>query len=461
MEIAMAHNTQVTADAHAPPITKILADFVAGHPSRGWDDGVEREALRTIRNWVGCAIGGARHPTVMAALAAVREFAPSPQASILGRAERVDMGSAALLNGITSHTFDFDDTHLRTIIHPAGPVASAAWALGEHVGVTGRQFVDAVVLGIDVSCRVGNMIYPDHYDRGWHITGSTGMLGAAAACARLLGLDAHRTSMALGIAASQPIGVREQFGSMTKPFHPGAAARAGLTAALLAKHGYTASPRAIEAPRGLAQTFSTKCDWSEITDALGQRFEISFNTYKPFACGIVIHPAIDGCVQLRDAHGLQASDIERVDLRVHSLVLELTGKATPRSGLEAKFSVYHACAAGLLFGQAGETEFADGVVARADVVALRERIRARVDDGIDEAAADVSVTCRDGRTLHVFVEHAIGSLQRPMSDDHLARKFHSLVDPVLGEARADALIGQCVALATAPDLSALTASARP
>jgi 2-methylcitrate dehydratase PrpD len=457
----MAHNTQVTADAHAPPVTALLAEFVAAHPSRGWDDAVEKEAQRTIQNWIGCAIGGSRHPTVVAALAAVQELAPGAQASILGRAERVDMGSAALLNGITSHTFDFDDTHLKTIIHPAGPVASAAWALGEHVGASGRQLVDAVVLGIDVSCRVGNMIYPDHYDRGWHITGSTGMLGAAAGCARLLRLDAHRTAMALGIAASQPVGVREQFGSMTKPFHPGAAARAGLMSALLAKHGFTASPRAIEAPRGLAQTYSTKCDWSEITDALGRRFEISFNTYKPFACGIVIHPAIDGCVQLRDAHGLRAADIERIELRVHSLVLELTGKTAPRTGLEAKFSVYHACAAGMLFGQAGEAEFADDVVARADVIALRERIRAHVDDRVDEAAADVTVMCKDGRRLHVRVEHAIGSLQRPMSDEQLARKFRGLVDPVLGQARANDLLAQCAALADAPDLAAVTASARP
>ena len=191
------------------------------------------------------------------------------------------------------------------------------------------------MIGIDVECRVGNAIYPDHYDRGWHITGSTGMLGAAAACARLLGLDAQQTAMALGIAASQPIGVREQFGSMTKPFHVGGAARAGLTSALMARHGYTASDRALEAPRGLMQTYSTKCDWSEITDGLGQRFEIAFNTYKPFACGIVIHPCIDGCVQLALANRLSAGDIERIELKVHPLVLELTGKTAPRTGSRA------------------------------------------------------------------------------------------------------------------------------
>ncbi len=457
----MAHNTQVNTDAHAPAVTQILADFVATHPSKGWSEGVEHEAHRTVLSWAGCAIGASRHPTVAAALAAVRELAPGAQATILGRGERVDMGSAALLNGIASHTFDFDDTHLKTIIHPGAPVVSAAFALAEHIGSSGRELIDAVVLGADVACRVGNMIYPDHYDRGWHITGSTGMLGAAAACARLLGLDARKTAMALGIAASQPIGVREQFGTMTKPFHPGGAARVGLTAALFAKHGFTASPRAIEAPRGLAQTFSTKCDWREIESELGTRFEIAFNTYKPFACGVVIHPSIDGCVQLRNAHGLAAADIARVELRVHPLVLELTGKTAPATGLEGKFSVYHACAAGLLFGRAGEAEFSDATVARADVIALRNRITARADATVDEAAADVTVTCTDGRTLRAFIPHAIGSRERPMSDADLARKFHGLVDPVLGVDRAVQLIEQCGVVAGAPEVRALAALARP
>ena len=451
----MANDAQVAAVVDAPPVTRILADFVATHPSRGWEDSVEREAHRSFLNWVGCAIGASRHPAVEAALAAVTELEPAAQAMILGRGERVDVASAALLNGISSHTFDFDDTHLKSIVHPAGPVASAALALAEHRRASGRELVDAIVLGVDVECRVGNAIYPDHYDRGWHITGSTGMLGAVAACARLLKLDAATTAMALGIAASQPIGVREQFGSMTKAFHIGGAARAGLTAALMARHGYTASIRALEAPRGLLQTYSSKCDWNEISDELGKRFEISFNTYKPFACGIVIHPSIDGCRQLRDAHGLRAGDIERIDLLVHPLVLELTGKRAPKSGLEAKFSVYHACAAAILFGQAGEAEFSDAVARRADVIALRDRVHAKVDAAIDESAADVTIHCNGGRRLHIRIEHAIGSLQRPMSDSDLERKFRGLVDPVLGADRAARLVDVCRTLADASDVGAL------
>ena len=456
----MARNSSVSADTNAPPITQILAKFVATHPSRGWSDAVDHEAHRTFMNWVGCSVGASRHESAEASLAAMRMLEPAPQSSVLGRDEKLDMASAALVNGITSHTFDFDDTHLKTIIHPAGPVASAALALAEVRGSSGRELVDAIVLGVDVSCRVGSMIYPEHYDRGWHITGSTGMLGAAAACARLLDLDQERTAWALGIAASQPIGMREQFGTMTKPFHPGGAARAGLTSALLAMNGFTASPRAIEAPRGYAQVMSTKYDWNEITHELGQRFEISFNTYKPFACGIVIHPTIDAAMQLR-AKGVKAGDIERVELRVHPLVLELTGKKEPQDGLQGKFSVYHGFAAGLIFGQAGEGEYQDAIVRREDVTALRRKVVARADESIREASAEVTAILADGRKVRVFVEHAIGSLEKPMSDKDLEMKFHSMADAVIGAAKAGALIEACWKLGAAKDVRDITGKAKP
>jgi 2-methylcitrate dehydratase PrpD len=232
-------------------------------------------------------------------------------------------------------------------------------------------------------------------------------------------------------------------------------------AALMARHGYTASERALEAPRGLLRTYSTKCDWREIEDGLGERFEILANTYKPFACGVVIHPSIDGCIQLRNELRVAADAVERVALNVHPLVLELTGKRTPRSGLEGKFSVYHACAAAWLYGEAGEAQFADACVKDPNVTALRDRIDARVDPTISEAAADIVVTLRDGRTVRKRIEHAVGSLERPMSDAELDRKFHGLVDPVLGGPRADALLRECEALPRASDAQALVAAARP
>jgi 2-methylcitrate dehydratase PrpD len=452
----MAINTHVSADTAPPPVSATLARFVSSHASRGWTDAVDHEAHRTFYNWLGCAIGAAHHEAADASLAAVQMLEPAPQATVLGRKERVDMGSAALVNGITSHTFDFDDTHLKTIIHPAGPVASAILALGEHRGASGRDIIDALVLGIDVACRVGNAMYPDHYDRGWHITGSTGMLGSAAGCARLLKLNEHQTQMALGIAASQPVGFREQFGTMTKPFHPGGAARAGLMSALLASKGFTASLRALEAPRGFIQVVSDKRDWNEISGELGQRFEISFNTYKPFACGIVIHPSIDACVQLK-GRGVKADDLQSIELRVHSLVLELTGKKEPKDGLQGKFSVYHGCAVGLLYGHAGEEEFSDAVVNDPQVVALRNKVNAIVDNSIKEEAVHVVAVMKDGSRIEIKVDHAIGSLQNPLTDAQLEGKFSALVVPVLGEAKARQITQACWSLGSMGDVRQLTA----
>jgi 2-methylcitrate dehydratase PrpD len=286
------------------------------------------------------------------------------------------------------------------------------------------------------------------------------VLGSAAACARLLKLDEARTAWALGIAASQPVGMREQFGTMTKPFHPGGAAKAGLRSGLLARHGYTSSRRALEAPRGLLQVFSDKTDWSQITEGLGQTWEIALNTYKPFACGIVIHPSIDGCVQLRDQYKLKPEDVRKVTIRVHSLVLELTGKKTPADGLQSKFSVYHSCAVGLIFGRAGEHEYTDEVVNRPDVLALRARVEAIVDDGIDEASSDVTIETSDGRTLHVFVEHAIGSVERPMSDEQLKAKFIDQSEPIIGRDKAAQAWSAAMRFAQCSNAGELLAAAR-
>jgi 2-methylcitrate dehydratase PrpD len=276
------------------------------------------------------------------------------------------------------------------------------------------------------------------------------MLGSAAACGRLLGLDERQTTMALGIAASQPTGLRDQFGTMS----------VGLMAALMAQNGFTASPKALEAPRGFAQVVSPKYAWSELTSALGERFEISYNSYKPFACGVVIHPCIDACAQLR-AGGVRAEQVERIEMKVHSLVLELTGKREPADGLQSKFSVYHGCAVGLIFGRATEEEFSDAITRRPDVVALRRKVSATVDDRIDESSADVVAVLTDGRREHVFVEHAIGSLHRPMTDADLEAKFHGLVDPVLGAARATELIDAAWQMGPSGNARALAALARP
>ena len=424
-------------------VTRTLARFIVGHRYADIPQPVRHEAARSFLNWMGCAVGGSQHETVERALSALAEFSGPPEATVLGRGERLDVMQAALMNGITSHTFDFDDTHLKTVIHPSGPVASAILALAERQPVTGADFLHAFILGVEAECRIGNSVYPEHYDVGWHITGTAGVFGAAAAAGRLLGLTEQQMTWALGIAATQSCGLREMFGTMCKPFHPGNAAKNGLLAALLAQQNFTSSDQGIEAKRGFANVLSTGFRPGAITDRLGETWEIAFNTYKPFACGIVIHPAIDGCIQLRNQHRLQAEDIESIALKTHPLVLELTGKKAPRVGLEGKFSVYHSCAVAVIHGAAGEAQYSDACVRDPKVVALRDRVSATADATVHEDQVRIAIRMKDGRILEKSVEHAIGSLDRPMSDSDLEAKFRGLVEGILSADETGRLLKLC------------------
>ena len=424
-------------------VTRKLARYIVESRYADIPEKVRHEAARSFLNWVGCAVGASRHETVERALKALSGFSGPPQATVLGRGERLDIMQAALMNGITSHTFDFDDTHLKTVIHPSGPVASAILALAEYQPAAGADFLHAFILGVEVECRIGNAVYPSHYNVGWHITGTAGVFGAAAAAGKLLGLNEQQMVWALGIAATQSSGLREMFGTMCKPFHPGNAARNGLLAALLAQKNFTSSNQGIEAKCGFANVLSTEFRPEEITEGLGKTFEISLNTYKPFACGIVEHPAIDGCIQLRNEHQLKSGDIESIALKVHPLVLELTGKKSPQTGLEGKFSVYHSSAVAIIHGAAGEEEYSDKMVRDPTVIALRDRVSAAAEPGVHEDQVRVTVKLKDGRTLEKYVEHTIGSLGKPMSDAALEAKFRSFANGILSQAESDKLIRLC------------------
>jgi len=429
--------------APARDVTRTLARYLVTASYGDLPANVRKEGVRTLMNWVGVAIGGSRHETVDIAVAALAPFSGPGQASLLGRRERFDIMNAAFINGVSSHIFDYDDTHLKTIIHPAGPVASAILAVAEMQRVSGRDFLNALVLGVETECRIGNAVYPNHYDVGWHITGTAGVFGSAAAVGKLLRLDEQQMVFALGLAASQPVGLRESFGSMNKSFNPGRAASNGIFAAVLASKNFTSSDGMIEAKRGWANTISTKQDYGEITLDLGTRYETALNTYKPFACGIVLHPAIDAAIQLRNENRLTADEIERIDLKVHPLVLELTGKKTPQLGLEGKFSVYHAVAVAIIEGAAGEKQFSDRAVRDPAVVSLRSRVVPVITPGIDPAQVDMTIVLKDGRTLNRYIKHAVGSVEVPMTDRQLEAKFADLADGILPAPLARKVMDAC------------------
>ena len=457
---ASAAMTVPAAAALPPPhVTRILAHYLVTARPGDIPAAVRREGCRTLLNWVGVAVGGSRHETVTRALAALSPFSGKPEASILGRREKLDILNASLVNGISSHIFDYDDTHLKTIIHPAGPVVPAILALAQHRKVSGADFLHAMLLGIETECRIGNAVWPSHYDMGWHITGSCGVFGSAAACGKLLGLSEQQMVWALGIAASQPVGLKVQFGSMTKSFHPGRAAQNGLTAALLAAQGYTSDNAPLEGKDGWAQALSRGVKWSEVTDGLGSRFEAALNTYKPFACGIVTHPAIDAAIRLRNENQLKPGDIASIELIANPLVLSLTGKTEPRTGLEGKFSIYHCIAVGLVYGAAGERQFQDAVVRDPMVIALRRKVTVHPDPQVGAAQCTLLVKLKDGRSLSRHIEHAIGSQQKPLSDAALEAKFSDLADGILPKDRTRRLMDMCWGIEKAPDAGALAAAA--
>ena len=440
-------------------VTRILAKYIVNGKYEDLPPAVRKEGVRTLLNWVGVAVGGCHHETVDNAVAALTPFSGPAQATLLGRGERFDIMTAAFINGISSHIFDFDDTHLKTIIHPAGPVVSAILAYSEYRPVTGIDFLNALVLGVETECRIGNAVYPDHYDRGWHITGTAGVFGAAAATGKLLGLSEQQMVWALGLAASQPVGLRESFGSMNKSFNPGRAAHNGMTAAILAAKNYTSSNEMIEAKRGWANTISTKQDYREITGDLGKRYETALNTYKPFACGIVLHPAIDAAIQLRNQYKLTADQIDHVDLRVNPLVLELTGKKTPQEGLEGKFSIYHAVAVAIVEGAAGEKQFSNRAVQDPVIVALRAKVLPAIDPGIKPEQVDLTIVLKDGRKLNKYIQHAVGSAEVPMSDQALEAKFSDLAEGILSAAQTRKLMDTCWNVEQLPDAAAIAKAA--
>ena len=421
--------------------TKTLASWAVNLNHSSLPPSVKQAALRSLYNWIGCTIGGSNHSAVTKAHATLKPFFGPATSSLLGNqgARKADAQHAALLNGIASHVHDYDDTHLATIIHPTGPVASALLAYAEYLGgATGESILTALTAGIEASCKIGLAVWPEHYDVGWHITSSTGSVGAAVAVGKLMGLDDEQMAHAIGIAAVQVVGLREMFGSDTKSFHPGRAAQSGLLAALLAQKGYTSSTQALEAKRGWANVVAGggTPKLEQYISELGTKWEIEANAFKPFPCGIVCHPAIDGCIQLHQemqTKGLEVRNIKKVEAVVHPLVIELTSKRMPKDGLEGKFSVFHGGAVGLLHGKAGPAQYADEVVTDPAVIALRDKIDATPDKSFAADETHLTAYLADGSTLEKHIQHAVGSLEVPMTDEQLTEKFVDQAALVLGE----------------------------
>lgn len=435
--------------------TRTLLDFVSRTPADHVPDEVMHESSRCLLDHLGLAIAGASEPAAAIAGAQCRLLGGDPQARAIGTSQRLRVTDAALVNGIACHALDFDDTHVPTILHPTTPLYAAGTALAEWRGSRGIDLLAAHAFGYELSARVSNALYPEHYDAGWHMTGTTGALASATVAIRLLGLEGVTATHCLSIAATQACGHREQFGTMTKPFHAGHAAQAGVWAGLLAAGGFTGAPDPLQGRRGMFEVMSSTSTPADLVNGLGERWQIFDNGVKPYACGVVIHPAIDAVRDLAVGNGLTADRIDAITLHVHPLVRELTGKADPRTGLEGKFSVTFACSIALLDGRAGEAEFSDEAVHRDDVRALMAKIEVIPDPEVPHTRAGATALTSAGETVKTWVDHARGTPGNRLTDDELREKFHGLADGVIGRDRAERLADAAFSLRSSSSVDAM------
>jgi len=423
----------------ADGLTLEVAGFIGKTAYRDVPEDVIDLGKKSILDGLGLALCGSVAETGKLSRAYVQSMGLSRgDSTIIGSSLKAPPRFAAFVNGIGIHADDYDDTQLAVagdrvyglLTHPTAPVLSAALAMGEGRAISGRDLMIAYHVGVEVECKIAEAISPRHYEDGFHSTGTCGAIGAAAAGARVTGLDQSRTLRALGISASEAAGLRENFGTMTKPLHAGRAAESGVVAADLAALGWTAAEQILEAPRGFFRAAGGSYDPKAIVHKLGNpwTFRAPGVSIKPFPSGSLTHPAMTELSRLIRVEKIDARRIERVDVGTNRNMPNALIHHHPKTGLEAKFSMEFCMAALLLYGKAGLSEFTDEVVNRPDVQNMIGRIRFGVNPvaeaaGYNKMTTILEIRLQDGRTISGRADFAKGSPAIPMSYEETAEKF--------------------------------------
>jgi len=442
-----------------PDVTSSLARFVAATTWEEVPPEVRHQAKRSFMNLFAVALAGCRTEPVEIALRSLSEFSGGKQATIIGRTERIDALSAAFLNAAAANVHDFCDTHLRTVIHPTAPVAPALLALAELRKVSGSELLLAFILGNEIQARIGLAISPQHYDKGWHITSTCGVFGAAAGAGRLLGLDEQQLVSALGTASTQSAGLCECLGFPAKSVSVGNAARNGLWSALLAEKGFAGPAEPLAGRQGFYNALGEAPKLAIVTEGLGVSFEIMATSYKPYPCGFVIHPVLDCVLDWRGDH--PGIEVTRVVVRGNPLLAHRTDRPDISTGRESQVSVQHAVAAALVHGKAGIDQFTDACVSDLRVAALRRKVEVLRDETFSTIAAAVEITSTDGKVHRLSQTAARGSDVNPMSDNDLEQKLRTVATSWNPKADVEPLIDAIWSLDKSNDVSRLASLAVP
>lgn len=445
----------------ATPATLRLAQFAADTPAAQIPDAVLHQGKRCVINMVAVALHATQDPALEMALTVFRAEGATKRASVIGGGLRTSLQNAAFANGLLAHLDDYDDTFFPTVLHPSAPTIPVALALSEHGQRSGRDFLVASLLGLEATCRVALAIQNMRHGAVWHMTGTAGVFGGAAAAGRLLGMNAAQMAVTLGLAGTQASGLRETFGTMTKAFHPARAAQSGLLAALLVQQGFTSAGTILEGRHGFAAAFAPNdTDFNAITDGLGEQWQVMNNAPKPYASAILSHPLVDAMLALRRRPGVAPERIKRIHARVNPLAIKLESRPEPATGLEGRLSFQHAMTAALVDGVCLPAQFTDERVHDPVVAGLRRRIEVEGDAAIAQDQCEVTLTLADGSLLSERVAHATGSPDNPVTDAQLDTKFLGLAGSVLPKARARRLLDTLWALEQVEDMAKVLVQCR-
>ena len=442
-----------------PGVTEKLAQLVV---NTRWDDlppPVAHQAKRSLMNFFAVALTGCRDATIETALQSLVEFSGGNQATLIGRRERIDTLSAAFLNAAGANVLDFCDTHVPTAIHPTVPLAPALLAFAELQRVSGRDLLLAFVLGQEVECRIGLAMSPSHYNKGWHITSTCGVFGAAAGTGKLLNLTVAQTVSTLGTASTQSAGLCECLGTPAKSVSVGNAARNGLWSALLAAKNFDGPLEPLNGVQGFYNAMGETPKLSFLTDGLGASWEIMKTAYKPYPCGFVINPVLDCVLDWRRDN--RTVRVERVVVTGNPLLAARADRPNISTGRESQVSVQHAVAAALVTGNAGVDQFTDACVNDAAVRALRSKIEVVRDGSFATTSAAVEIATADGKTHKLAQAAARGSDANPMSDKDLEDKLRNAAAEWNSRHDISPLIGAIWALDRSEDVSKLAALTAP
>ena len=446
----------VVKRAQTIELTRTLAEQASAVTYDALPEPVRALARQCVLDYYGVALAGADDPLAKILLDELAEAGGATQASIIGHKARLPALSAALVNGAIGHALDYDDVNLAMPGHPSVAILPGLIALAEQRRSSGREIIAAFVAGYEIACRIGMALGPGHYDRGFHATGTVGAFGAAAACARLLGLDAEATARALGIAGTQAAGLKSQFGTMCKPFHAGKASQSGLLAARLATRGFSSRPDLVECEQGFALTHGPDFNPEAALATPPNRFHIFANLFKYHAACYLTHGPIECARSLREQHGIAPDQVARMTLSLDRSCDRVCNIPVPTDGLQAKFSLRQNVAMALSgVDTASLGAYSAATATDPALVRLREKLVLDFHEGWPQAAAELEVALTDGRVFKAQHDAGIPSADIAAQGERLAAKFDALADPALGAARSRELRDTIFGLDGLPDLSAL------